>query len=84
MNKIQTEDPRFVRDIHSKALLNTDKEALNKHRLERMAAAQLKAEHDEARETQAEHHEQLQQLKSTVDKIEKLIYKVLEKDNNGS
>ena len=84
MNKIQTEDPRFVRDIHSKALLNTDKEALNKHRLERMAAAQLKAEHDEARETQAAHHEQLQQLKYTVDKIEKLIYKVLEKDNNGS
>jgi hypothetical protein len=85
MNKnIQTEDPRFVRDVHSKALLNTDKDALNKHRLERMAAAKLKAQHDEARETQAAHHKQLQELKSTVDKIEKLIHKVLEKDNNGS
>tara|TARA_B100000929_G_C15325271_1_gene358726 strand:+ start:165 stop:419 length:255 start_codon:yes stop_codon:yes gene_type:complete len=84
MNKIQTEDPKFVRDLHSKALLNTDKDALNKHRLERMAAKRLKAEHDEARALQADHHEQLQQLKSTVDKIEKLIYKVLEKDNNGS
>ena len=84
MNKIQTEDPRFVRDTHSKALLSTDKDALNKHRLERMAAKRLKAEHDEARAMQADHHEQLQQLKSTVDKIEKLIYKVLEKDNNGS
>lgn len=84
MNKIQTEDPKFVRDLHSKALLNTDKDALNKHRLERMAAKRLKAEHDESRALQADHHEQLQQLKSTVDKIEKLIYKVLEKDNNGS
>ena len=84
MNKIQTEDPKFVRDLHSKALLNTHKDALNKHRLERMAAKRLKAEHDEARAMQADHHEQLQQLKSTVDKIEKLIYKVLEKDNNGS
>ena len=84
MNKIQTEDPKFVRDLHSKALLNTDKDALNKHRLERRAAKRLKAEHDEARAMQADHHEQLQQLKSTVDKIEKLIYKVLEKDNNGS
>ena len=85
MNKnIQTEDPRFVRDVHSKALLNTDKDALNKHRLERMAAAKLKVQHDESREQMAEHHEQLQQLKTTVDKIEKLIHKVLEKDNNGS
>jgi hypothetical protein len=84
MSKVQTEDPRFVRDIHSKALLNTDKDALNRHRLERMAATKRQAEHDEARATQAEHHKELQRLKSTVDKIEKLIHKVLEKDNNGS
>jgi|TARA_B100000809_G_scaffold171127_1_gene168429 hypothetical protein len=84
MSKVQTEDPRFVRDIHSKALLSTDKVALNRHRLERMAATKRQVEIDESRATQADHHEQLQQLKSTVDKIEKLIYKVLEKDNNGS
>ena len=49
-----------------------------------MAATKRQVEIDESRATQADHHEQLQQLKSTVDKIEKLIYKVLEKDNNGS
>jgi hypothetical protein len=32
---IQTEDPRFVRDVHSKALLNTDYNALQQHRKER-------------------------------------------------
>ena len=84
MNKIQTEDPRFVRDTHSKALLSTDKDALNRHRLERMAAQKRQEAHDESRAQMAAYNEQLQQLRSTVDKIEKLIYKVLEKDNNRS
>ena len=34
--QVQTEDPRFVRDIHSKALLNTDYNALQQHRKERV------------------------------------------------
>ena len=33
--QVQTEDPSFVRDIHSKALLNTDHNALQQHRRER-------------------------------------------------
>ena len=33
---VQTEDPSFVRDIHSKALLNTDYNALQRHRKERL------------------------------------------------
>ena len=33
--QVQTEDPRFVRDIHSKALLNTDYNALQQHRKEK-------------------------------------------------
>ena len=33
--QVQTEDPSFVRDIHSKALLNTDYNALQQHRNER-------------------------------------------------
>ena len=32
METVQTEDRRFVRDIHSKALLNTDRTALENHR----------------------------------------------------
>ena len=32
--QIQTEDPRFIRDVHSKALLNTDYNALQLHRRE--------------------------------------------------
>ena len=33
--QVQTEDTSFVRDIHSKALLNTDYIALQQHRKER-------------------------------------------------
>ena len=36
MGSVQTEDPRFIRDIHSKALLNTDYNALQQHRKERV------------------------------------------------
>ena len=36
MQHVQPEDPRFVRDIHSKALLNTDYNALQRHRKERI------------------------------------------------
>ena len=35
-SQIQTEDSRFLRDIHSKALLNTDYNALQHHRRERV------------------------------------------------
>ena len=34
--QVQTEDPQYVRDIHSKALLNTDYIALQQHRRERV------------------------------------------------
>jgi len=36
MGSVQTEDPRFIRDIHSRALLNTDYNALQQHRRERV------------------------------------------------
>lgn len=37
---VQTEDKRFVRDTHSKALLNQDMDALRRHRLARVRAAE--------------------------------------------
>jgi|TARA_Y100001951_G_scaffold80633_1_gene68649 hypothetical protein len=77
MSKVQTEDPRFVRDIHSKALLATDKDALNRHRLSRQATQKFLTEREE-------HKAELDRLSNTVDKIEKLLMKVLEKDKDGS
>ena len=36
MGIIQTEDTKFLRDTHSKALLNTDYNALQQHRREKL------------------------------------------------
>jgi len=36
IQQVQTDDPRFIRDIHSKALLNTDYVALQQHRREQV------------------------------------------------
>ena len=36
MGNVQTEDPRYIRDTHSKALLNTDYNALQQHRREKV------------------------------------------------
>ena len=40
MKVIQTEDKSFVRDLHSKALINTDRIALDNHRKKRQIEAQ--------------------------------------------
>jgi len=40
MEVIQTEDNSFVRDLHSKALINTDKIALINHRKKRQIEIQ--------------------------------------------
>ena len=40
MKVIQTEDNSFVRDLHSKALINTDRVALENHRRKRQLETQ--------------------------------------------
>ena len=40
MTVIQTEDTSFVRDLHSKALINTDRIALENHRKRRQTEIQ--------------------------------------------
>ena len=40
MNVIQTENNSFVRDLHSKALINTDRIALENHRKKRQVETQ--------------------------------------------
>ena len=40
MEIVQTEDKSFVRDLHSKALINTDRIALENHRKKRQVEIQ--------------------------------------------
>ena len=77
MNKIQTDDPRFVRDINSKALLATDKAALNNHRVKRMRELQTQQQMQVM-------NAQINNLQESVSIIENLLQKVIVKDNNVS
>ena len=62
--QVQTDNPMYVRDIHSKALLNTDYTALQQHRREK--AYFLKQESD------------INILRTQVDKLSGIREEILE------
>ena len=64
MEVIQTEDTSFVRDLHSKALINTDRIALENHRKKRQIEIQ------QARK--------LQQMESKVEELNIMRNEILE------
>ena len=47
METVQTDNKSFVRDLHSKALLNTDKIALENHRQKQVQLSQINYEWQE-------------------------------------
>lgn len=63
---IQTEDRSLVRDLHSKALLNTDRSALKRHR-----AIRLKAQEQESLSTRVE------KLESRIEDIMQMQQEIL-------
>ena len=77
METVQTEDTRFVRDMHSKALLTTDRAALENHRIQRRRAVaqtsefeKLKNKVDELNTVREEMLEIKQLLKALLNKKE--------------
>ena len=75
MEVVQTEDRRFVRDLHSKALLNTDRVALENHRNRR------KLEQQQANEWQEMKNkvEELNNVRSEMLEIKYLLQELLTK-----
>ena len=64
METVQTEDKSYVRDIHSKALLSTDRVALDNHRHRQIMVSQQSFE--------------WQQMKSKVDELNTVKDEMLE------
>ena len=64
MEVVQTEDTSFVRDLHSKALINTDRVALENYRKKRQIEIQ------QARK--------LQQMESKVEELNNMRNEILE------
>ena len=64
MEVIQTEDTSFVRDLHSKALINTDRIALENHR--------------KKRQIEIQQAQQWQQMESKVEELDNMRNEILE------
>ena len=75
MEVIQTKDPSFVRDLHSKALINTDRIALENHRKKRQIEIQ-QAQRWQQMETKVE---ELNNMRDEILEIKGLLQKLLTK-----
>ena len=75
MKVIQTEDKSFVRDLHSKALINTDRVALENHRKKRQIEIQ-QAQKWQQMEIKIE---ELNNMRNEILEIKGLLQEVLNK-----
>jgi len=75
MKVVQTEDRSFVRDLHSKALINTDRVALENHRKKRQMEIQ-QARKWQQMETKVE---ELNNMRNEILEIKDLLQEVLNK-----
>ena len=75
MKVIQTEDNSFVRDLHSKALINTDRIALENHRKRRQMEIQQTQKWQQM-ETKVE---ELNNMRNEILEIKGLLQEVLNK-----
>ena len=75
MEVIQTEDISFVRDLHSKALINTDRVALENHRKRK----QIEIQQDQRWQQMENKVEELNNVKNEMLEIKGLIQELLNK-----
>ena len=75
MKVVQTEDRSFVRDLHSKALINTDRVALENHRKKRQMEIQQVRKWQQM-ETKVE---ELNNMRNEILEIKGLLQEVLNK-----
>ena len=75
MEVVQTEDTSFVRDLHSKALINTDRIALENHRKKRQIEIQ-QVQKWQQMETKVE---ELNNMRNAILEIKGLLQEVLNK-----
>ena len=69
MKQVQIPDTHFVRDIHSKAILNTDKKGLNDYLMKRDVAKKQQLEKNETKV-------RLDKLENDMQEIKELLLKM--------
>ena len=75
MKQVQIPDTPYVRDIHSKAILNTDKKGLNEYLMKRDIARKQKGEQDQTKE-------RLEKLENDIQEIKELLLKMSSTNGN--
>jgi len=75
MEVVQTEDTSFVRDLHSKALINTDRVALENHRKRR----QMEIQQTRKWQQMEIKVEELNNMRNEILEIKGLLQEVLNK-----
>ena len=75
MKVVQTEDRSFVRDLHSKALINTDRVALENHRKKR----QIEIQQTRKWQQMEIKVEELNNMRNEILEIKGLLQEVLNK-----
>ena len=75
METVQTENKSFIRDLHSKALLNTDKVALENHRQIQIHISQVNYEWQEMKYKV----EELNNVRNEMLEIKCLLQKIISK-----
>ena len=73
MKAIQTENTSFIRDLHSKALINTDRVALENHRRKR----QLETQQAQRLQEMEIKVEELNNVRSEMLEIKSLLQKLV-------
>ena len=69
MKQVKIPDTHFVRDIHSKAILNTDKKGLNDYLMKRDVAKKQQSEKNETKV-------RLDKLENDMQEIKELLLKM--------
>ena len=75
MKQVQIPDTPYVRDIHSKAILNTDKKGLNEYLMKRDIARKQKSEQDHTKE-------RIEKIENDIQEIKELLLKMSSTNGN--
>ena len=67
--RVQIENSRLIRDLHSKAVLNTDKNGLDEYLMKRELAKKQQAEKEETKE-------RLSKLENDMTEIKNLLHEI--------
>lgn len=69
MSQVKITDTTFVRDLNSKAILNTDKRGLNEYLMKKEIAKKQQSQHDETKN-------RLNKLEQDMQEIKELLLKM--------